>query len=150
WERAWSAATNVSLSLGFDRLHSLLTPEPNAVGPSVSIGAAIDPLGPSSVLPIDRVQNRFRYAAHLRRIAGRHIVTVGFALDRLQTNGRETSSNRGTFTFSNDFGRDALTNFRMGTPSRFSTGIGGLDRGFRTWEQQFYAGDVWRVGSHLT
>ena len=150
WERAWSPATDVNLSLGFDRLHSLLVPEPNAVGPSVSFGGVLDPLGPSSVLPIDRVQNRYRYAAQTRHIHGNHVWTFGLEISRLQINGRETSSNRGTISFTNEFGRDALTNFRLGTPSRFSIGIGSTGRGFRNWEQQYYAGDVWRVNSRLT
>ena len=53
-------------------------------------------------------------------------------------------------SFRSEFGRDALTNFRLGTPSRFSVGIGDLNRGFRSWEQQYHAGDIWRVASNLT
>src|SRR5207245_11593194 len=79
-----------------------------------------------------------------------HIWTLGAEVDRLQINGRETSSNRGVIYFRNDFGRDALTNFRLGAPSRFSVGIGDLNRGFRSWDQQYYAGDTWRVLPNLT
>jgi hypothetical protein len=150
WDRAWSPATEVTLSLGFDRLHSLLVPEPNTIGPSVSFSGAIDDLGPSSTLPIDRVQNRFRYAAQARRLHGNHIWTFGLELARVQVNGRESSSNRGVYTFRNDFGNDTLTNFRLGLPSRFSFGTGSLDRGFRSWDQQYYIGDNWRVRSNLT
>ena len=39
WNRSWSAATVTDFSAGFDRVHSLIVPEPNAVGPSVSFGA---------------------------------------------------------------------------------------------------------------
>ncbi|MBI1791766.1 MAG: hypothetical protein HYR60_29930 [Acidobacteria bacterium] len=150
WSRIFSAATHAEFSAGFDRVHSLLVPEPNAVGPSVTIGTAIEKLGPSSGVPIDRVQNRFRYAAMGRHARGRHTFTFGGELARVQYNGRETSSNRGVLTFRNDFGRDALTNFRMGIPSRFSTGIGELNRGFRHWERRLFAGDTWRVGANLT
>src|SRR5437879_985340 len=150
WEHAWSAASSADFSLGLDRVHSLLVPEPNAVGPSVAFGSAIDPLGPSSVLPIDRVQNRFRYAAQTRLLRGDHTWTLGLEIARLQMNGRESSSNRGVLYFTNDFGNDALTNFLLGTPSRFSVGIGSVDRGFRSWEQQYFIGDVWRLNSSLT
>jgi hypothetical protein len=150
WERAWSPETEVNLALGFDRVHSLLVPEPNTIGPSVSFSGVIDPLGPSSTLPIDRVQNRFRYAGVARRIHGHHIWTFGVELDRIQINGRESSSNRGVWTFRSDFGNDALTNFRLGLPSRFSFGAGNLDRGFRSWDQQYSVGDHWRLSPTLT
>src|SRR5262249_11193452 len=144
WDRAWTASTEMNAAFGFDRLHSLLIPEPNTVGPSVSFSGVIDPLGPSSTLPIDRVQNRFRYAGEARLARGKHIWTFGAEVDRVQINGRESSSNRGVWTFRSDFGNDALTNFRLGMPSRFSFGAGNLDRGFRSWEQQYSVGDQWR------
>jgi hypothetical protein len=150
WERAWSAVTSTDFSIGFERVHSLLVPEPNAVGPSVSFSSVISDLGPSSTLPIDRVQNRFRYAAQERLVRGKHFLTFGAELARLQINGRESSSIRGTISFRSEFGRDALTNFRMGAPSRFSVGIGDLNRGFRSWEPQYYAGDSWVLFSNLT
>jgi len=150
WERAWSATASTDISIGFDRVHSLLVPEPNAVGPSVSFSSVISDLGPSSTLPIDRVQNRFRYAAQERLVRGNHFFTFGAEMARLQVNGRESSSIRGVISFRSEFGRDALTNFRMGTPSRFSVGIGDLNRGFRSWEQHYYAGDNWHVSSNLT
>ncbi len=150
WDRAWSPQMEVNLAAGFERLHSLLVPEPNSIGPSVSFSGVIDPLGPSSTLPIDRVQNSFRYAAQARRVTGMHIWTVSAGVSRIQTNGRESSSNRGVWTFRSDFGNDALTNFRMGFPSRFSYGAGNLDRGFRSWNQHYSVGDQWRVRSNLT
>ena len=150
WEHNWGPATDLNVSLGFDRLHSLLVPPPGTIGPSVSFSGVIDPLGPSSTLPIDRVQNRYRYAALLRRVRGHHILTFGFEVARVQVNGRESSSNRGVYTFRNDFGNDALTNFRMGLPSRYSFGIGSLDRGFRSWDQQYSVGDQWRALPNLT
>ena len=44
WNRRWSGTTVTDFSAGFDRLHSLIGPEPNAVCPSVSFGAVLDPL----------------------------------------------------------------------------------------------------------
>lgn len=150
WERSWSPGFQLHLALGFDRLHSLLVPEPDTIGPSVSFSGVIDPLGPSSTLPIDRAQNRFRYAAQARRVRGKHTWLFAAEVERLQINGRESSSNRGVWTFRSDFGNDTLTNFRLGLPSRFSFGTGNLDRGFRSWQQQYSIGDRWRVSSHLT
>ncbi|MGH9662512.1 MAG: hypothetical protein ACRD96_28445, partial [Bryobacteraceae bacterium] len=149
WTRVVTASTNLELSAGFDRATSLLVPEPNAVGPSVTIGSVIEKLGPGSGLPIDRAQNRYRYGAAFRGARGDHRLAAGWDFARLQVNGRETSSNRGVLYFRNDFGRDALANFRLGIPSRFSTGIGELDRGFRSGEHRFYLGDSWRVRPSL-
>ena len=150
WNRSWSAATVTDFSAGFDRVHSLIVPEPNAVGPSVSFGAVLDPLGPGSDIPIDRVQNRFHYAGRIQQARGRHTWSAGGELGRRQINGDETSSQRGVIYFRNDFGRDAITNFRMGIPSRFSTGIGYSRRGFRNLESQVFAGDDWDAHPNLT
>lgn len=145
-----SAASTLEVTAGFDRTRSLLVPEPNHVGPQVTVGTAFTPLGPSSGIPIDRVQNRYRLAAAWSRRAGRHQLSAGGELSRLETNGRENSANRGNWHFRNDFGRDAIANFRLGTPTRFSTAIGDLDRQFRNYEQHYYLGDVWQAGGNLT
>ncbi|MEK7407840.1 MAG: TonB-dependent receptor [Acidobacteriota bacterium] len=150
WARTRSAATVTEISLGFDRLRSLLAPEENAVGPTVSFGKTLEGLGPDSDLPIDRAQNLFRYAAQLHQVRGAHSWTAGTELLRRQVNGSETSSHRGNFYFRNDFGRDTITNFRLGTPSRYSVGFGPRHRGFRSWQTQFFAGDNWRLSSRLS
>ncbi|MBI3695960.1 MAG: TonB-dependent receptor, partial [Acidobacteria bacterium] len=151
WNRTWSAETVTDFSAGFDRLQSLLVAEPNAAGPQVTIGQVITDLGPNSNIPIDRTQNLFRYAGQIRQVRGRHAWTAGLDLLRRQVNGIESSSHRGgTLQFRNDFGRDALTNLRMGIPSRLSFALGDVNRGFRNWGMQYYAGDSWRVNSGLT
>ena len=150
WLHTWSANTTADFTAGFDRATTLLVPEPNAVGPQVQIGTAWTGLGPGSNIPLDRIQNRFRYAAIVNHKKGKHSFIAGGELARLRFNGREASSNRGNWYFRNDFGRDAISNFRLGIPSRYSTGIGDLDRGFRNWEQAYFAGDVWQVTSRLT
>jgi hypothetical protein len=147
WQRAFSAATVGEFSLGFDRVHSLLAPEPNAVGPQVQIGTAFTTLGPGAGIPIDRVWNRYRSAAAIRQTRGRHRLHFGGELTRFQSNGREASSNRGNYYFRNDFGRDAITNFRLGIPNRYSVGIGSTDRAFRNWEQQYFLGDTIQAGA---
>ncbi len=150
WSRTWSAETITDFSAGFDRVASLLVPEPNAVGPSVSFGGVITELGPGSSIPINRVQNLFRYAGQVRQARGPHAWTAGFELDRRQINGAEASSHRGTFQFRNDWGNDAMTNLRLGLPTRYSAAIGNVNRGFRNVEMQYYLGDTWRVRPALT
>jgi hypothetical protein len=107
-------------------VHSLLVPEPNAVGPQVIIGTTYQSLGPGATVPIDRHLNRFRYAVLYRRQIGNHQLTAGGEVDRLQNNGLESSSERGNVYFRNDFGRDAITNF--GSPQEFD-GMS-ISRGF--------------------
>lgn len=150
WNRAWSAATNVTVSALFDRVTSLLVAEPNAVGPSVSFSNAISALGPASSIPLNRAQNRFRYAGAVRQLRGGHNWYAGAELVRRQINGFESSSHGGTLQFRNDFGRDIMGNFLFGTPNRFSGATGNIHRGFRVWEPSLYAGDSWKVTGALT
>lgn len=150
WDHSFSAKTTGTFTIGFDRVRSELMPEPNAVGPQVQIGSSYTTLGPGSTIPLDRVQNRFRNAALVTHRRGNHTFTFGGEFTRLQFNGRESSSNRGNYYFRSDFGRDAIANFRLGIPSRYSTGIGDINRGFRSWEQQYFAGDTWKVRRNLT
>lgn len=148
WSREWSASTLTDFSAGFDRIGSLLVPEPNAVGPMVSI-SGLETLGPQAIIPIDRAQNLFRYAGQLRRASGSHHWTAGFDLLRRRLNGTETDAHRGFFGFSADFGLDAITNFRLGLPSQYIVSIGNVHRGFRNWDMQYYAGDTWQARPSL-
>ena len=149
WNRSWTAATITDFSTGFDRIGSLLLPARGALGP-VSTGMAISSLGPAPPIPIDRAMNRFRYAGQLRTTRGNHLLTAGFALTRLQYNGEETDGHRGILAFRDNFGRDAITNLRMGTPSAFIQALGTSYRGFRNWQSSFYFGDRWRATGNLT
>ncbi len=150
WNQVFNPHSDLDVTLGFDRTHSLLVPEPNAVGPQVNIGTAYQPLGPNSGVPIDRRINRFRHAVIYRRQVGNHLFSVGGEVDRLQNNGLESSSERGNYYFRNDFGRDAITNFRLGVASRYSAAIGDGHRHFRWFEQQYFAGDAWKVSPRLS
>ena len=135
-------------SVGFDRLGSLLRPEPNAVGPMVSV-SGLETLGPQGTIPIDRANNVFRYVGQLRSVRGRHNWSTGFAILRRQINGFESDAHRGTFSFSNDFGRDAITNLRLGAPTQYIISIGDVHRGFRSWDSYYYVGDNWKVQFEL-
>ncbi len=150
WTRSFNPSTVMDLSAGFERVRSLLVSEPNAVGPTVQFGSVLTGLGPGSDLPIDRVQNLFRYAGQVRAVRGSHSFSVGAAFDRRQVNGLESSSNRGVIYFNSDFGRDGITNFRMGISSRLSWGVGDPRRGFRYREPQWFFGDNWKLASRLS
>lgn len=150
WTHLFSPHSLLDVTTGFERIHSLLVPEPNAVGPQVTIGSSWQSLGPSASIPVDRHLNRFREAVRYQRRAGTHLFTMGGELDRLQNNSLESSSERGNYYFRSDFGRDAITNFRLGVPSRYSVAIGDGHRGFRWFEQQYFVGDVWKPLTQLT
>ena len=150
WHRNWSATTTTGFTLGFDRVGSLLVSEESAVGPLVLTGFVVEFLGPSSNIPIDRALNRFTYAGRAEHLRGDHSWTFGAELTRRQVNSSEAESHRGLFFFRNDFGRDAITNIRLGTPSVYRVAIGNIHRGFRNWAMQYYVGDKWKVSDSLT
>ena len=149
WVKTVSPNTIVEASFGFDRIRSILTPEPNAVGPMVSI-AGLETLGPQGSIPIDRAQNLYRTQTQLRRNQNRHTWSAGATLLRRQFNGLETDAHRGFFAFANDFDRDSVTNFRMGRATQYILSIGDTHRGFRNWEIATYAGDTWKISDRTT
>jgi hypothetical protein len=144
WTRTWDPKTITNISIGYDRLTSLLRPDENAVGPYVS-PSGLTSLGPDGTIPLDRAQNQIRTAAQIQRADGHHEWSAGFGLTRRQVNGRETDVHRGFFSFANDFGVDAVTNLRLGRPNQHIVSIGDVHRGFRLWEAQLYAGDKWQI-----
>ena len=149
WTRQWNANTVVNFTVSYDRVTSVLQPDKNAVGPFVLI-SGLTGLGPDGSIPIDRAQNQIRYGAQMNRVKGAHNVTAGFSILRRQLNGSETDSHRGFFSFSNDFGRDAITNLRMGTPTQHIISVGHIHRGFRNWDFQFFASDNWQINPRLS
>ena len=142
-----SPATNLSLGFGFERTKSLLLPEPNAVGPRVRFGYQIEELGPDSQFPIDRAQNAFRWGGLWSHLAsgGAHALTAGGEIARYQLNGIESNNQRGVVWFTNNYGRTAIENFRLGVPSMYEATIGELARGFRNWGASLFFGDKWTV-----
>jgi hypothetical protein len=143
--------TEVALGAAFQRTRSVLQAEPNAVGPRVRFGFQIQELGPDSMFPIDRALNSFRYGALVSRHAagGRHQLTFGGDIARYRLNGIESNNQRGFFQFTNNFGRSALDNFRMGTPSIYEVTVGELARGFRNWSANAFFGDKWTPSPRL-
>ena len=150
WSRTWSPRTATNFSVGFDRVGSLLVPEPNNFGPTFSVSSAIDSQGPSPLIPVDRALNTFRYAGEVSRSFTNHTLTAGFHFGRIQLNGVEQQAMRGNTIFSDAFGNDAITNFRLGQPTRLLKTVGNYHRGFRQWANQFYMADTWKPKSNLT
>ncbi len=149
WTRQWSPSTVSEATLGFDRIRSYLRPEPNAVGPMVST-SGLETLGPQGSIPIDRAQNLFRYAGQLRRSAGHHSWYSGIGFVRRQFNGIESDTHRGFYSFPNDFGRNGITNLRLGVTSMYIIAVGNVFRGFRSSDPQFFLGDAWRVSDRIS
>ncbi len=149
WNRVWSATVTSNVSIGFDRIRSLLVPEPNAVGPTVAV-SGLTTLGPSAIIPIDRAQNLFSYEGQWNFAYARHNWTAGFTMVRRQFNGTETDAHRGYLAFNNDFGRTGIENLLAGDASTYIIAIGNVHRGFRQWMPKLWMGDVWRVSGNLT
>ncbi len=150
YRHAISSSTEAAFGMTFNRVVSVLKPEPNAVGPRVRFGFQIEELGPGSSFPIDRAQNTFRWGGQLsRQSGGRHALTLGGDLYRFQLNGIETNNQRGYLQFTNNFGRSAIENFRLGIPSSYEVTVGGLARGFRNWMGNVYIADRWRLHPRL-
>ena len=150
WNRSWSPRLTADFTAGFDRVGSLLIPDETSIGPWIRIGRELDSIGPPGRFPVDRAGNNFRYGARVRYRSGNHNFTFGGGLHRGQINGRELQDHRGRFIFRRDFGRDAVTNLRMGQASNYAVAIGDVHRGFRRWMAQLYMGDEWKATSDLT
>ena len=150
WNRSWTSRLTGDFTVGFDRVGSMLIPDETSIGPWIRIGRELDSIGPPGRFPVDRAGNNFRYGARLRYRRGNHNFTFGGELHRNQINGRELQDHRGRFIFRQNFGRDGVTNLRMGLASNYSVAIGDVHRGFRQWMSQVYIGDEWKVNADLT
>ncbi len=73
----------------------------------------------------------------------------GADLTRFQLNGIESNNQRGYFQFTNNFGRLALENLRLGTPSIYEVTVGELARGFRNWTVNAFFADKWKLTPRL-
>lgn len=148
WNRTWSPFTITDVSMGFDRQGSLLLPARDAVGPVYLNGLQM--LGPHSSIPLDRAINQFRYNVSVQHRRGAHAYTAGAGVVRQQYTGEEPDGARPAWQFRDDFGRDMITNLRLGTPSNVSQMFGNVYRAFRNWEWQVFAGDRWALHNRLT
>jgi hypothetical protein len=149
WVREFSASTEARIGMGFTRVMSDLRSEPNAVGPRVRTGYQVEELGPDSQFPIHRALNTHRWGGIVSHRRDAHAITAGGDVSRVQLNGIETNNIRGVFWFGNNFGRSAIDNIRMGTPTLYEVTVGEMARGFRNWNVNLYAADQWTVSSRL-
>ena len=111
-----------------------------ALGVSAAIG-----MGPGKQFPRLRVQNRFQFYADGSTTAGRHALTAGWGITRVQVNDLQSDNQRGVLSYAADFGNDEPTNFLLGRPIQLILARGNLYRGFRNWEHYFYFGDQIRL-----
>ncbi|MEE8160304.1 MAG: TonB-dependent receptor [Acidobacteriota bacterium] len=159
----WSANTIVQSSFHFDRLAALLLPTERfrsllaplglEAVPDIDFGgglADVTGIGPGNQFPRKRFQNRFSGNVDLSYQRGRHQLRFGGRTTRIQLNDLQSDNSRGSFTFSNNFGRTAVENFLEGTPTTFTITLGDLDRGFRNWEHAFYGQDTYQIKPGLT
>ncbi len=151
WTRDISPYTNAAISASYQRAVSLLTSEPNAVGPRVRFGHQVEELGPDSMFPIDRTGTNLRYGAALshRLAGGRHTLTWGGDLARNRQAGIESNNSRGYLQFTSNFGRTAIENFLLGTPTIYEIALGDLDRKFSNSTLNGYFADRWQVHQRL-
>lgn len=149
WSRAWSGQVVTDLSAGFRRTTSVLSQDDTAIGPMIWTGQQLQPLG-SPAVPFDRAQNFFQYAGKIAIERDRHRVVADAAIVREHLNGFESSVHGGLWQFGANFGRDTVTNIRLGTPTRYMQSIGSTHRGFRLWRMNLFLGDTWRVAPNLT
>ena len=159
----WSPATVVQSSFHFDRLKALLLPtesfrsllEPLGLEtvPDVRIGPGrgdLSKIGAGNQFPRERVQNRFTGNVGVSQQRGRHQLKFGGRSTRTQINDLQSDNSRGTFIFSENFGRTKVGNFLEGTPTKFTITLGDLYRGFRNWEHALYVQDTYQVGPGFT
>ncbi|MCC7499217.1 MAG: hypothetical protein IT160_16660 [Bryobacterales bacterium] len=149
WNRQWSPDFSMVVSAGLDRLHSRLRPDAGSPAATVAV-SGLQTLGPLNSIPIDRTLNTFHYEGAVTRVYSRHTLSTGAGIIRRQDNGTETDCHRGYFSFSFDFGRSGIDNFRLGTPTQYIISVGDVHRGFRQWLPYLYAGDDWKVSSRFT
>lgn len=151
YRHAVSELTELTFAIGFSRTASDLHPEPNAVGPRVRFGHALEDLGPDSQYPVKRAQNTYRWSAlGYHHFPGRkHTWTFGADLYRIQVNDLQNYNSRGLFVFSTNFGRNSIQNLLMGTPTSYEVSIGNMYRGFRNWQLNSFFADQWNVHPRL-
>jgi hypothetical protein len=150
WTRTWNATTATDFSIGFNRVSSVLSQDETSPGFTVFFSGALDSVGPTTTVPLDRVQNTFRYAGRLQQTRGNHTLNAGFDIARRQINGFESNGHLGAFSFRADFGRDRIENLLAGRASQYRRAVGNTHRGFRVWRPSFFLGDIWRSSPRLT
>ncbi len=144
-----SPGTTLKLGVNYLRRKIHLLVPPAAVGPMVTIARQIENLGPFGQFPIRRVRNDFEYLVQGTTTAGNHQIDWGAEVRRYQMNDLQSDNARGIFNFRPNFGRTAVENLLWGTPSRYEQSLGGLYRGFRNTDVNFFLNDRYRLSPGL-
>jgi hypothetical protein len=144
WTRQAGPSLSLQATLGWDRTGSQLVPENNNLGPLISTGG-LSSIGPQQDLPIDRVETLYRHSLLVRRQQGRWQWLAGYDLTRRHMDGVQSDSVMGSISFQNDAGRDAITNLRLGKPTRIFISVGETYRQFRSWELAWFGGMRWQA-----
>ena len=145
WSHQLSSMTSLQFGINYLRRKVDVLIPPGAVGPFVNSGRDFEALGPRQDFPVNKAGNDFQYLAQGRTNTGAHQVDWGFQIVRSQINEFQSDGSRGNMNFGNNFGRTAIENFRLGTPSRYAVVIGELYRGFRRWDVNGYLNDRLRL-----
>ena len=159
----WSPATLLQSSFQFDRMSALLRPTEGfssllkSLGlekvPDISFGGDlgdISSIGPGGEYPRKRNQNRFSGNFDFTHQKGQHQWRFGGRTTRIQVNDLQSDNTRGSFSFSDNFGRTTVENFLKGTPTTYNITSGDLYRGFRNWEHALYGQDSYQIRSGVT
>ena len=121
--------------------------------PDISFGGDlgdISAIGPGNEYPRKRNQNRFSGNFDFSHQNGKHQLRFGGRTTRIQINDLQSDNTRGSFSFSDNFGRTTVENFLKGTPTTFNITSGNLYRGFRNWEHALYGQDSYQIRSNFT
>lgn len=155
--RILSPLTINEMRVGFARsnpLEQVLNPSIRpelAFVPGESVGlitiSGFDLFGPDRNVPRRLTQNSYQFSDQLSLNRGRHSLTAGVQLERLQYNVVSSSQLRGEFRFS------TLTDFLRATPATFEGTLPGArdaTRGYRQTLAGWYAQDTLRLSQRLT
>ena len=158
-----SPGTLVESSFQYDRLAAVLRPterfqslvEPLGLeeAPDISFGGRfgdLSSIGPGGQFSRERFQNRFSGHIQMTRQSGSHQLRFGGGTTRIQLNDLQSNDTRGTFNFTDNFGRTPVENFLEGTPTTFTVTEGELFRGFRNWEHAMFLQDTYQVRPGFT
>ena len=149
WTEQLSPRTNLRFGVNYVRRRVDVLVPPGSVGPFVNFGRDFESLGPMRTFPVNRASNDFQYLVQGNTGTGTHDFDWGVQVARSQINEFQSDGARGNLNFGNNFGRSAIENFRLGTPSRYSIVLGELYRGFRRWDVNGYLNDRIRLTPNL-
>ena len=129
----------------FGRTSPYFTPLAATLGPEIAFAdGGTANFGPWSGLPQGRTQNVYQVLDTVTHTVGQHTLKFGAELNRIQLNAIFDSNVRGTVTYLN------RSDFLSDRPFQYSQRFGNSARGYRVWNEFFFAQDDFRVSRNLT